>query len=155
MKERVFTMSREIYYLDTSALVKRYVLEPGSEVVDMIFRDAYRGLAMISCSSWNIAEAALVFDKYGRILGLNTRELMRNMMRELRILSRLHMLRLIGVTPTIIRNSIQLIYKHHIYVADALQVSSAKTINSSKFLTGDKKLAKIAEQEGLQVIYVE
>jgi len=80
----------------------------------MIFRDAYRGLAVVSCSSWNIAKTALIFDKYSRILELNTRELMRNMMRELRILSRLHMLRVIGVTPTIIRNSIQLIFKHHI-----------------------------------------
>jgi hypothetical protein len=44
-------MSREIYYLDTSALVKRYVVEPGSEVVDMVFRDAYRGLAVVSYSS--------------------------------------------------------------------------------------------------------
>ena len=147
-------MSREIYYLDTSALVKRYVVEPGSEVVDTVFRDAYRGLAVVSCSSWNIAEAAVVFDKYGRILGLNVRELMRSMMRELRILSRLHMLRVIGITPTLIRNSIQLVFKHHIYVADALQITSAKTLNSSKFLTGDKKLAKIAEQEGLQVIYI-
>ncbi len=147
-------MSREIYYLDTSALVKRYVVEPGSEAVDMVFRDAYRGLAVVSCSSWNIAEAAVVFEKYSRILGLNVRELMRSMMRELRILSRLHMLRVIGITPTLIRNSIQLVFKHHIYVADALQITSAKTLNSSKFLTGDKKLAKIAEQEGLQVIYI-
>ena len=147
-------MSREIYYLDTSALVKRYVVEPGSEAIDMIFRDAYRGLAVISCSSWNIAEAAVVFNKYGRILGLDVKELTRNMMRELKTLSRLHMLRVIGITPTLIRNSIQLVFKHHIYIADALQITSAKTINSSKFLTGDKKLAKIAEEEGLQVTYI-
>ena len=38
-------------------------------------------------------------------------------------------------------------------MADALQIVSAKTVESSKFLTGDKKLAKIAEQEGLQVMY--
>jgi predicted nucleic acid-binding protein len=154
MKDLGFTMSREIYYLDTSALVKRYVVEPGSEVIDMIFRDAYRSLAVVSCSSWNIAEAAVVFDKYGRILGLSVRELMRNMLRELRILSRLHMLRIVGITPRLIRDSIQLVFKYHIYVADALQITSAKTINSSKFLTGDKKLAKIAEQEGLQATYI-
>jgi predicted nucleic acid-binding protein len=66
----------------------------------------------------------------------------------------LHMLRIVGITPTLIRDSIQLVFKHHIYVADALQITSAKTINSSKFLTGDKKLAKIAEQEGLQATYI-
>jgi predicted nucleic acid-binding protein len=57
MRDLGFTVSREIYYLDTSALVKRYVVEPGSEAVDMVFRDTYRGLTAVSRSSWNIAEA--------------------------------------------------------------------------------------------------
>ena len=35
--------SSECYYLDTSALVKRYVEEPGSEVVDKIYAKAYKG----------------------------------------------------------------------------------------------------------------
>ncbi|MGC8949354.1 MAG: type II toxin-antitoxin system VapC family toxin [Thermoprotei archaeon] len=147
-------MSGEIYYLDTSAIVKRYVVEHGSEVVDEVFRDAYRGLAVASFSYWNIAEVAVVFDKYGKILGLNTRELMRNMLREIKTLNRLQKLRVVGITPTLIKNSIQLVFKHHIYVADALQIVSAKTVGSSKFLTGDKKLAKIAEQEGLQSVYI-
>ncbi|MGB9729604.1 MAG: type II toxin-antitoxin system VapC family toxin [Thermoprotei archaeon] len=147
-------MSGEIYYLDTSAIVKRYVVEHGSEVVDEVFRDAYRGLAVASFSYWNIAEVAVVFDKYGKILGLNTRELTRNMLREIKTLNRLQKLRVVGITPTLIKNSIQLVFKHHIYVADALQIVSAKTVGSSKFLTGDKKLAKIAEQEGLQSVYI-
>ena len=56
----------ECYYLDTSALVKRYVKEPGSEIVDRIYTKAYRGLAVIAASYWNITEAAVVFDKYER-----------------------------------------------------------------------------------------
>ncbi len=147
-------MNREIYYLDTSAIVKRYVAEPGSEVVDEVFRDAYRGSAVIAFSSWNIAEVAVVFDKYSRILGLNARGLLKNMMREMRMLSRLHMLRVVGITPRLIRDSIQLVFKYHVYVADALQIASAKAINSTKFLTGDKRLAEIAEQEGLQCIFI-
>ncbi len=147
-------MNREIYYLDTSAIVKRYVTEPGSEVLDEVFRDAYRGSAVISFSSWNIAEVAVVFDKYSRILGLNARGLLKNMMREMRMLSRLHMLRVVGITPRLIRDSIQLVFKYHVYVADALQIASAKAINSTKFLTGDKRLAEIAEQEGLQCIFI-
>ncbi|MDK6028912.1 type II toxin-antitoxin system VapC family toxin [Ignisphaera sp. 4213-co] len=147
-------MSEETYYLDTSAMVKRYVVEPGSEVVDEVFKNAYRGLATLSFSYWNIAEAAVVFDKYSKILGLNAKELMKNMLREIKTLNRLQKLKVIGITPTLIRNSIQLVFKHHIYVADALQIVSAKTVESNKFLTGDKKLAKIAEQEGLQSIYI-
>jgi predicted nucleic acid-binding protein len=147
-------VNKEIYYFDTSAIVKRYVVESGSEVVDGVFRDAYRGLVVIAFSSWNIAEAAVVFDKYSRILGLDAMGLLKNMMREMRILSRLHMLRVVGIIPRLIRDSIQLVFKYHIYIADALQIASAKAINSSKFLTGDKRLAEIAEQESLQYIYI-
>lgn len=147
-------MTKGIYYLDTSALVKRYVVEPGSEMVDVIFRDAYRGLAVLALSYWNIAEVAVVFDKYSRLLGLDKRSLMRSMLREMKTLSEFQKLRVIGITPMLLRKSIQLVFKHHIYVADALQIASAKAIGSSKFLTGDKKLAKIAEQEGLESIHV-
>ncbi len=147
-------MSSEVYYLDTSAVVKRYVAEPGSEVVDEVFKNAYRGSVVLAFSYWNIAEAAVVFDKYSRILGLDARELMKNMLREVKTLSRLQKLKVVGITPALIKSSMQLVFKHHIYVADALQIASAKTIGSSKFLTGDKKLIEVAEQENLQCVYV-
>ena len=41
------TWSEEVYYLDTSALVKRYVSEPGSNVVDDVFSRCYRGVGKI------------------------------------------------------------------------------------------------------------
>ncbi len=40
----------EVYYLDTSALVKRYVYERGSELIDRLFSRAYRGISTISFS---------------------------------------------------------------------------------------------------------
>jgi predicted nucleic acid-binding protein len=48
----------EVYFLDTSAIVKRYVLEPGSSLVDEVYSNAYRGLVKLALSYWNIAEAA-------------------------------------------------------------------------------------------------
>ena len=58
------------------------------------------------------------------------------------------------MTLSILRTTIKLILKHHIYVADALQIASAISSKSNKFVTGDKGLAKIAETEGLETIYV-
>jgi len=58
----------DAYYLDTSALVKRYVSERGSESIDQIFTNAHSGEATIASSYWNVGEAAVVFDKYGRVL---------------------------------------------------------------------------------------
>jgi len=126
-------VDEEAYYLDTSAIVKRYAVEPGSEVVDGVFRNAYRGLAILSFSCRNIAETAAVFDNYSKILGLNAKELMKNMLREIKTLNRPQKLKVVGIAPTLIRGSIQLAFKHHIYVADALQIASAKAVEGREF----------------------
>jgi len=144
----------EIYYLDTSALVKRYVEEPGSETVDGIYEDAYRGIKALSFSYWNIAEAVAVFDKYARKLGLDAKRMVRDMLRESMTLSRLHRLVVVSVSPPVLRASIELVLKHHIYVADALQIASAKKVDSSTVVTGDRELVGIAETEGLKTLYV-
>jgi predicted nucleic acid-binding protein len=146
-------IQEEICYLDTSAIVKRYVSEAGSEVVDELFKDAYRGMKILSISYWNIAEIAVVFDKYERILGLNAKDLLKNFLSETKILRRLYRLKIIGVSPPLLRETIKLILRYHIYAADALQIASAKTVKSMAFTTGDKKLVSIAEKEGLKTIF--
>jgi predicted nucleic acid-binding protein len=147
------TWSEEVYYLDTSALVKRYVSEPGSNVVDNIFSGCYRGVGKISFSYWNVAEAAVVFDKYERRLGLNARELLRNLLREMKTLTRLHRLIIVEISPRILKETVKLVLKHHIYVADALQIATALKVKGSVFVTGDRDLARIAEAEKLRVLY--
>jgi predicted nucleic acid-binding protein len=144
----------EVYFLDTSAIVKRYVLEPGSSLVDEVYSNAYRGLVRLALSYWNIAEAAVVFDKYERRLGLNARRLLSSLLSESATLSRLRRLLVVGVSPSILRESVELVLKHHVYVADALQVASAKSIKSDRFVTGDGDLARIAKAEGLSTVYL-
>lgn len=146
--------AEEVYYLDTSALVKRYVEEPGSETVDRIYGDAYRGLRTLAFSYWNIAEAVSVFDKYARKLSLDAKRVVRDMLRESMTLSRLHRLVVVGVSPSLLRTSLELVLKHHVYVADALQIASAKKVNSSMVVAGDRVLVSIAEAEGLKTLYV-
>jgi uncharacterized protein len=63
--------------MDTSALVKRYIDEHGSEIVDNIYKDAYQGIKRLSFSYWNIAEAVIVFDKYAKRLGVDAKEIVR------------------------------------------------------------------------------
>jgi predicted nucleic acid-binding protein len=146
-------IQEEICYLDTSAVVKRYVSEAGSEVVDELFKDAYRGMKILSISYWNIAEIAVVFDKYERILGLNAKNLLKNFLREIKILRRLYRFKIIEISPPLLRETIKLILRYHIYAADALQIASAKAVKSTAFVTGDKRLLSIAEKEGLKTIF--
>lgn len=147
-------MSDEIYYLDTSALVKRYVTETGSSIVDDIFNKVYRGLSMLAFSYWNLAEAAVVFDKYEKRLGISAKRVLKDLLREVKTLARLQRIIVIGVSPLILREAVKLVFKHHIYVADALQIVSAVKSNSTRLVTGDKKLASIARAERLETIYL-
>ncbi len=142
----------EVYYLDTSALVKRYVEEQGTETVDGIFLDAYKGLKRIALSYWNIGEAAVVFDKYERLAGLDARQLLRRMLRELRTLTRLGGATLVGVSPRILRSAVAIVLRRHVYVADALQIVSAREAGGDVLVTGDKRLAEVAEAEGLHAL---
>jgi len=79
---------------------------------------------------------------------------MKKMLRETATLSRLHRLYIIGVSPSLLRASIELVLKYRIYVADALQIASAKKVDSSLIVTADRSLVSIAEAEGLECFYV-
>lgn len=50
-------------YLDSSAIVKRYVVEPGTEVVDEVFERAEAREVFVVFSVWNV----------GEVLGSSTR----------------------------------------------------------------------------------
>ncbi|MFZ8823896.1 MAG: hypothetical protein ACO2O0_07090 [Desulfurococcales archaeon] len=57
---------------------------------------------------------------------------------ETRRMTRIGLILIVPIKISILRDSWRLIVKHHIYEARALQISSAKYIGASQFLTGDK-----------------
>jgi predicted nucleic acid-binding protein len=57
-------LSAYVTYLDTSAIVKRYILERGSDEVAALYSRAWGGDVKLSFSLWNVGEALGVFDKY-------------------------------------------------------------------------------------------
>lgn len=141
--------SKCTYYLDTSALVKRYLEEKGSSRVDELFSKAYAGSALLATSYWNIGEAVVVFNKYERRLGISARTLLALMAREARTLVRMQGLRLVPVSTSIIRDSINIILNYHIYLADAIQLVSARRAGCNVLVTADRELARVAEGEGV------
>jgi hypothetical protein len=56
-------MREEIIYLDSSAMVKRYIKEPGSDIVKKLYLKTYSGESILSYSIWNIGEVLGAFDK--------------------------------------------------------------------------------------------
>lgn len=150
-------MKDQIVYLDSSAIVKRYVKEPGSSTVRKLYLKAFSGETVISFSIWNIGEVLGALDKAKNIGRLGGREYMlarKRFLLETRRLAKLGQLLVIPLKTKILKESWKLIEKYHIYEADAIQIATAKHINATQFLTGDRKLHEIAENEKINSIYL-
>ncbi len=141
-------------YLDSSALAKRYVEEKGSEAMDQIFERAEKGEESLFFSTWNVGELAVVFDKYEREGLLEAKHVMTTFLQEVKRLGKSRAAEVVPVSGSVIANAVVLTLRHHIYVADALQVISCQTISSAGFVTADRRLAGIAEEEGLKTTVV-
>ncbi len=145
-------MNATIVYLDSSAIIKRYLNEPGSNVVRALYVKAYAGDVKIAFNLWNIGEVLGALDKARRLGRIDEHEhciTRRRFLRETRRMVKLGVLTAIPVKVKVLMKAWKLTEKHHIYVADALQITSAKHVKAEKFLTGDQKLHEVATAEGL------
>ncbi len=150
-------MRGRVVYLDSSAIVKRYVREPGSDVVRRLYLRAYSGDVVVSYNVWNVGEVLEVFDRArraGRVDDEAYRVVRRRFLLETRRMVRLGVALVVPLKLRILREGWKLIEKHHIYEADAVQIASAKHVSASQFLTGDKRLHEIALREGLNSTYL-
>ncbi len=141
-----------IVYLDSSVIVKRYVRERGSDTVISLYRKAYSGDLRIAFSLWNIGEVLGVFDRARRLGRIGEREYIvarRRFMGETKRMIRLGILVLVPLRLRILAEAWRFIESYHVYVADALQIASAKYTGSQQFLTSDRRLHEIAVSEGL------
>ncbi|MCD6443523.1 type II toxin-antitoxin system VapC family toxin [Candidatus Bathyarchaeota archaeon] len=145
-------MNGPLMYLDSSAVIKRYVKEPGSGLVRELFLRMYSGECRLSYSIWNVGEVLGVLDRARRIGRLDEegyKVARRRFILETRRLTRLGLVYLVPVRVRILVESWKLLEKHHLYIADALQIATARYVNATEFLTGDERLHETASNEGL------
>jgi predicted nucleic acid-binding protein len=143
-----------VQYLDSSAMAKRYVQERGSDRMDQIFERAEKGEEPVFFSMWNVGELAVVFDKYERDGLLDAKHVMLTFLEEVKRLGKSKAAEMVPVSGSMIAEAVALTFKHHAYVADALQVVSCQTEEDARFVTADRRLAGIARDEGLKVTLV-
>jgi len=151
-------MKEQIVYLDSSVIIKRYVEEPGSDIVREFYLRAYSGEVVLSYSIWNIGEVLGVFDRarnIGRIDDEIYNVIKRRFLLETRRMMKLGPVLIIPLRMRVLRECWKLIEKYHIYEADAIQIASARYVNASRFLTGDKRLHEVAIKEKLNSTYLE
>lgn len=136
-------------YLDTNVLLKRYITEPGTETIDEIFDKAETCELTITISLWNIGEAIGVLDEKRRKKWITEEEFtqtLKNFANELVKLMRLKTLEVIPVHTPILTDTWGTVMTHHIYEADALQISTCKHTKNDALISADEALAKTSKE---------
>lgn len=137
------------YFLDTSALLKRYISEKGSHVVDSLFReeaDRYvSSLGMLECFSnlrrLHEVERALTEVQYKMLCAS--------------VLSDIEsgMITVTEAMPTDIASAASILQKRYMTPVDALQIAVALGLGrDTVFVSSDTKLNRIAKQYRLKVL---
>lgn len=142
-------------YLDSSAIVKRYSKEEGSPAVHALFRGAYVGRVNLAMSEWNVGEVLGVLQRKARESGQlkdYTRQKQR-MHGEVSTLSRLGFLDAAPVSSKLLRECWSVQERHSLYIADALQVVTAREQACDHFVTADEELFQAAKAEGLHAFH--
>jgi uncharacterized protein len=142
-------------YLDTSALLKRYVSETGSDRVNFLFTPGGSTIALISqiavveatCAfARRLREGSLALSEYSATITAFNHDTQYDYV-------------LLEITPQVIHTACQLGERHPLRAYDAIQLAAASLANRSLinggqdpllFICADDRLNTVAEAEGLQ-----
>ena len=144
-----------IAYLGSSAIVKCYVLEPGSGAVAEVYGRVLDGEPTLSFSAWNIGEVLGVLDRYRRWGWLSREDY--EMARRRFVSETLRLLRLLKVVPVKTRLLVQawpVVERYHVYEAGALQVVSARRVGAGELYTGGEQVHEVELKEGINSTYL-
>ena len=142
------------YYLETSALVKLYVREAGTErVLALAERTADNRLAILALSQVEFRSAVRRRERAGEIPAFLATQLLEAFKRhlEVRFVSQ-------GVTDFVLDIASRLIDRHALRAYDAVQMAGYVALRSSMvseapiFVCSDHALLAAAEREGIAVL---
>jgi uncharacterized protein len=144
------------YFLDTSALVKRYVPEIGSEWILSITDPATNSDLVISQITWVEVHSALARRLRDGSLSAERFDLIVQKVRE----DFENEYRVIDINPTLIETAAELVMLHPLRAYDAVQLASALRFQSTLisvsetqlvFVSADNRLLDIAQSAGLAI----
>jgi predicted nucleic acid-binding protein len=145
------------YFLDTSALVKRYVPEIGSDWILSITDPATDNHLAISQITWVEVHSALARRLRDGSLSAQRFDLIAQKVRE----DFENEYRLIDVDRTLIETATELVIQHPLRAYDSVQLASALRFQSTTllsqpdtqlvFVSADNRLLNIAHSEGLAI----
>jgi predicted nucleic acid-binding protein len=137
-----------LFYVDTSALVKRYHVELGSDQVDRLFADPDASLVTANLAITELTSAldrkcqdgALTHEGLTQILAVAAQDLLAEFW-------------LLELDRTHIRRSQPLILRHHLRTLDALHLAVVLSIKELHpvLVSADVRLLQAADREGIEL----
>jgi len=142
------------YFIDTSALFKRYITEKGTDQLDEIFSLS----KYLYISDLTIVEMVSNLKRKNEIVNEIDRDLYLKIKKEFFNDIAQGNIQTISVSSEIIIKALDLIDKKYITPMDSVQLATAIQLNSKLedvvFVCSDKKLAKLAEEYEIKNIVV-
>lgn len=138
------------YFLDTSALFKRYVQEEGSETVDILFNKEENIFLISSITICEVVSNLRRLVDVDRLISEKEFDLIKaTFLGEIAD----GLLELTQLTTNIILESLEIISKKYVTPLDAIQLATALSLPEKPvFVCADKKLLRIAKDSGLEVL---
>ncbi len=134
-------------YFDTSAFIKRYILEQGSEQIPLILTKA----SALALSALSLPEmiSALTRLKHEEKLTVHLYQTIKN-----KIYDDLIDIILYPITPAVLTLATEIIEHNKVKTLDAIHIASASVWMCDYFVSADKSQIATAEQVGLKIIYI-
>ena len=134
--------------VDTSAWVKRYIFEPGSEKIGPLLMQATElGVSVIL-----LPEVISAFNRIlreGRI-SVNTYQTLKHL-----LMTDIESAQILLITPEVIRIAINLLEKHPLRAMDAIHIACALAWGADRFVTADRRQMHAAINAGLPTQFIE
>jgi predicted nucleic acid-binding protein len=148
----------KLIYLDTSAYLKEFAREQGSDAIATLFKSCESGEIRLIISEWAINEGIAAVDRKLRRGEMTVAErdgVIREVLRETRKLALTTNLTLIPVESALVSSSARLITQRHLSADDALQLFSALAAGAEAFVSTDSRLNEAASSEGIRSFDIE
>lgn len=134
-------------FFDTSAFVKRYIQEPGSDKVIDICRQTGQLILSVIClpemiSTFNrlLREGKLPIEDYRRTRGF--------------ILKEIEDAEICYLTPEVVARTIRCLEHNNLRAMDALHLGCALIVEPDLFVSSDRRQIEAADKEGLSTMEV-
>jgi predicted nucleic acid-binding protein len=134
-------------YFDSSAFVKRYVREEGTDIV-LSWCDQATELCFSGIALTEIVSAFCRLLRENRISQVQYRHLKTMLMEDISDAA------ICDLTPEVIRQSIVALEKNVLRGMDAIHLGSALALNVDLFVSADARQCDAATQAGLRVVQV-